>query len=668
MTKMRKIFITTLSVMLLVALTVGLASCKKKPKENEKHYFLSFSVNVQQGDEPLIYDIECKIGDVITAPKFPNIAGIDFHEWCSSETNFSVGSEGQFTVTEEMFYEGAKNAGPDGNWDEYYGTFGLAWEYSRYTATVHGTDDFTDEFEFSFEDNGNVYNQASHMLLSSLTDFNYYEGGRLENVYQNGYAFDGWYLDEDYQTPLALTPNVTQSIDIYAKWTYVGLFFTYEQTYDREKEEYVSSYTLIKIDNSQPISVLNVPEKCNYLPVMGVRGFSILDGYLLQGSERITKLVLPESITYIPNNTFVSDCITEVVIGNNAIIAENAFNGATIKVTLSSSNSNYSVSNNVLYDLTNKNVHSVLATPSGDVVVPDGIVDFGLAFANSAITSIRIPVSVTQIESGAFENCNSLAWVIMHGDYDKGVNTIGQNAFKNCSALEYVVLSRDLETVGANAFLGCSSLEIIFYGGQHSGEWNYIQKQNSYLDGNVYYYSAKEQKLEDYAGDIKWHYDQNDTPKTWLTVKNNFAGKTFQVTSAVATVSDYYWDLIVLAKNNNLLEQIFPDKPEFYDAAISATSKAEFEEKLSTIYGNQLGKLEFGADGTVLISNELGSNVSFTYAELNDRIIIRPNGHNNYPKGTFYSNSEDSIFEIQSADKIGQNETITVKYFYTEVI
>lgn len=659
MKKTKTLLIALFSVILCFATVLCITSCKKKPKENEKHYFLTFSYNLPDVDEPQRIDVECSIGEVITAPEYPQYAGVRFNEWNSSEhPDFSVGSGEQFTVTEEMFYEGPKGVGPNNNWDEYYGSFGLWWEYEHYTATIHTYDGNSEEFEFSIESDEGIYDQASHILLSSLVDFYQYSGGKAENVYRDGYVFDGWYLDENYQNPLALKPSLAQNVDLYAKWTYVGLYFEYDTTYDYDKEEHVFYYTLTKIENSQSVSTLTIPKTCNYLPVL------YIDSNVHQGSATIGKLIIPDTITNIPAYAFSSGLISEIVIGDNAVFEENAFADSNAKLTLSSSNPNYLVRNNVLYDLRNKNVHTVLGLPSGDVVVPDGITDFGTTFAGSTITSIRIPLSVTQLDNGAFENCSSLAWAIMHGDYDKGVKTIGQNAFKNCSALGYVVLSRDLETVGENAFYGCDSLEIIYFGGE-SYEWRSIQKDNAYLDGEPYYYSQREQTIENYYKDITWHFDQNNMPVTWLTVKHNLAGKTLQVTSAVATVSDYYWNLIVLAKENNLLDQTVSEN--FYEAAMNSSTKAEFENALSEIYGNQVGICKFGADGIVKVTNELGTDVTFTYVELNDRIIANPYGHSNYLKGKFYVDENGDVYEIQEAEEIEYNKTITVRYNYTEV-
>ena len=302
----------------------------------------------------------------------------------------------------------------------------------------------------------------------------------------------------------------------------------------------------------------------------------------------------------------------------------------------------------------------------GDVVVPDEISYIGTMFANSNITSIRIPSSVLEIEDGAFENCAQLKWVIIDDKgitQEDGVSTIGDDAFKNCSALKYIVLPACLKTIGANAFFGCS-LDSVYYHDK-SYAWSSITQTDSCLTGNVYYFSLKEQTLETYYSNIEWHYDNNGNPVTWLTVKNNLKGKTFTVTDAVATVSDFYWESIVAAKTQNALTPDLVDA-KFYEAAMSSNTKEEFESALGQIYANQLGIAKFGTSGIVLVTNELGEAVSYTYVELNDRIFMKPYGHSNGLQGTFYVDQNGNVYEIQNAKKLLGYETITVKYIYTE--
>ena len=74
------------------------------------------------------------------------------------------------------------------------------------------------------------------------------------------------------------------------------------------------------------------------------------------------------------------------------------------------------------------------------------------AFADRDITSVRIPLSVSTISSGAFQNCVDLRTV----NLPSGLSSIGNVAFKNCSSLTSINISSG--SIGAGAFQGCSSL------------------------------------------------------------------------------------------------------------------------------------------------------------------------------------------------------------------
>ncbi len=86
--------------------------------------------------------------------------------------------------------------------------------------------------------------------------------------------------------------------------------------------------------------------------------------------------------------------------------------------------------------------------------LPVTAIDYG-AFANTDITSVTIPDSVTSIGTSAFENCASLQTVSMPASVTK----IGANAFKNCTALT----------------------AIDFYGTQ--AEWNAINFESGWDSG-----------------------------------------------------------------------------------------------------------------------------------------------------------------------------------------
>ena len=79
------------------------------------------------------------------------------------------------------------------------------------------------------------------------------------------------------------------------------------------------------------------------------------------------------------------------------------------------------------------------------------------AFANSTITSVVIPDSVTSIGNSAFHNCKSLLYVAI-GD---GVTTIGSSAFYGCVSLKVVEMSNCATSIGNGAFYGCTTLTVV---------------------------------------------------------------------------------------------------------------------------------------------------------------------------------------------------------------
>lgn len=76
---------------------------------------------------------------------------------------------------------------------------------------------------------------------------------------------------------------------------------------------------------------------------------------------------------------------------------------------------------------------------------------------NTAITSVSIPTSVTNIDDFAFYNNPHLTGVSIPGS----VLSIGESAFNACSSLKSVVLNEGVTTIGNYAFYNCGSLSIV---------------------------------------------------------------------------------------------------------------------------------------------------------------------------------------------------------------
>ena len=73
---------------------------------------------------------------------------------------------------------------------------------------------------------------------------------------------------------------------------------------------------------------------------------------------------------------------------------------------------------------------------------------------NKKIKKVFFPPTVTQIESGVFQNCTELEYAALN----IGLSNIASNTFYGCEKLTKIVLPISLETIAYNAFCDCSGL------------------------------------------------------------------------------------------------------------------------------------------------------------------------------------------------------------------
>jgi BspA type Leucine rich repeat region (6 copies)/Putative Ig domain len=100
-------------------------------------------------------------------------------------------------------------------------------------------------------------------------------------------------------------------------------------------------------------------------------------------------------------------------------------------------------------------IGGVVSIPSSFNGVP--VIGFGTSFKNTAITSITIPGTVTEIEDAAFLGCNYLSSVSI----PNSVISIGEFAFDGCRMLTTLTIPNSVTTIGRSAFLVCVNLESI---------------------------------------------------------------------------------------------------------------------------------------------------------------------------------------------------------------
>lgn len=79
------------------------------------------------------------------------------------------------------------------------------------------------------------------------------------------------------------------------------------------------------------------------------------------------------------------------------------------------------------------------------------------AFASTAITSMTIPESVTEIDNSAFAGCRYLKSITVPNT----VKILGNNMFSGCQALESAAIYSSTDSIGKRMFAGCLSLSEI---------------------------------------------------------------------------------------------------------------------------------------------------------------------------------------------------------------
>ncbi|MBQ8849932.1 MAG: leucine-rich repeat protein [Clostridia bacterium] len=262
---------------------------------------------------------------------------------------------------------------------------------------------------------------------------------------KDGFIFDGWY---DGARKWAFSFSVDKDMTLTAHWVSSENMFAHTPTGDGE----TTVITKLK-QNAEDIRIPTV--------IGGYRVTAIADSVFANlSSENVYKIVLPESVTTVGNESFYNCADIEIVVeGTLSSVGEKAFYGCNALTS---------------------------------VTLGGGIETIALeAFASSGLTSITLPESVRMIDENAFENCASLKTVFA---YDS------------------------IETIGDSAFFEAGIVTVYFYGTDENIinilDTKTEPQNESFSEAKIYLYSETEPAEEtEFKG--FFYFDDNGKTRIW---------------------------------------------------------------------------------------------------------------------------------------------------------
>ena len=214
------------------------------------------------------------------------------------------------------------------------------------------------------------------------------------------------------------------------------------------------------------------------------------------GQGNVTSITLPASITYIGEEAFYNaDKLQTIDIPEKVkSIGKNAFYNCDILATVTLHEGLESIGVTAFYSMPSLKAIVIPSTvttigngaffnctsltsavlPAGlkaipetifrdnkqlaDITLPTALETIGqYAFAGTAITTMQLPATVTQLGEGVFNGCKQLTNMVI----PEGVTELGKALFAYCSVLTSVTLPTTLQRVGKESFYNCPSLESI---------------------------------------------------------------------------------------------------------------------------------------------------------------------------------------------------------------
>ena len=360
-------------------------------KFNINNYSIQFKSN--GGNE--ISTINLPYNTQVTLPA-PNMLGYDFEGWYEDDQTFSVPYTFDHIIDRNVIL------------------------YAKWGLHTYSINYFLDGGE-------NLNNPENFTVLSDDIS--------LTAPIKAGYKFDGWYLDQDFNTPITkLSMPIYNDVNLYAKWTAI---FNVEGNTIQALTEY-----------GQTLSHIDVPSKINNIEITKI------SDYAFQGNTILESINFPETLTSIGKYAFAS-CITlqNIVIPSSLnSLGQYAFANCSSLKTITVSSYINATRDLAYFENAGSNDGLILYVKNTEKLSPY------LLSNNSQLVEVNfLDNKIKTIGAHCFQGCTKLERVIG----GSSIESIEESAFAYCKNLKELPIYEGLSTIKNYAFAGCESIEVI---------------------------------------------------------------------------------------------------------------------------------------------------------------------------------------------------------------
>ena len=355
-----------------------------------------------------------------------------------------------------------------------------------------------------------LYNPISN--TTKTIKYNNYKDLQVDNI--NGYEFIGWYYDNDQY--LKIDNNTKISNGTVLKACYSKIVIKSNNINVSENNEILDNrFLTIKTENNTYLTYNDLKLILNkdiiYLDLKDaeIKDNTLPDNIFIN-MDKIERIILPDSLEYIGENSFVNCSFKEIVFGENLKYIGNAsfinnynidkiklpdslkyigsevlsgckklnsvylgenikdikekvfYNSPVKNIELNNNNNNLKYENGIIYSYDYSDVILAINNIESDIILNINVKNINnYAFIeNSKIKSIKIPAKIEKIGEYSFYNCLNLKEIT----FNNSVNyTIGSYAFSGCNNIEKVQFYNGLSRIDEGAFKDCKSLKNIIF-------------------------------------------------------------------------------------------------------------------------------------------------------------------------------------------------------------